>query len=241
MQKPTSSQNEIIEMFNKISSRYDLLNRLLSLGIDKRWRKIACADALSYLSGGELAICDVACGTGDMLLFWQKAAQKAGVKVSRFVGVDPAIAMLKIAQTKLDFADFIEGSATDIPLESSTQDIASISYGIRNVIDIDSALQEFYRILKPGGLLTILEFTRPQKNSLLQKAARFYVKKAIPLIGKLISNDKEAYTYLPSSIEFFLTKDELAAKLENTGFAVQQIKSHNFEISTTFIAKKEKP
>ena len=241
MQKPTSSQNEIIEMFNKISSRYDLLNRLLSLGIDKRWRKIACADALSYLSGGELAICDVACGTGDMLLFWQKAAQKAGVKVSRFVGVDPAIAMLKIAQTKLDFADFIEGSATDIPLESATQDIVSISYGIRNVIDIDSALQEFYRILKPGGLLTILEFTRPQKNSLLQKAARFYVKKAIPLIGKLISNDKEAYTYLPSSIEFFLTKDELAAKLESTGFTVQQIKSHNFEISTTFIAKKEKP
>ncbi len=241
MQKPTSSQNEIIEMFNKISSRYDLLNRLLSLGIDKRWRKIACADALSYLSGGELAICDVACGTGDMLLFWQKAAQKAGVKVSRFVGVDPAIAMLKIAQTKLDFADFIEGSATDIPLESATQDIVSISYGIRNVIHIDSALQEFYRILKPGGLLTILEFTRPQKNSLLQKAARFYVKKAIPLIGKLISNDKEAYTYLPSSIEFFLTKDELAAKLESTGFTVQQIKSHNFEISTTFIAKKEKP
>lgn len=241
MQKPTSSQNEIIEMFNKISSRYDLLNRLLSLGIDKRWRKIACADALSYLSGGELAICDVACGTGDMLLFWQKAAQKAGVKVSRFVGVDPAIAMLKIAQTKLDFADFIEGSATDIPLESATQDIVSISYGIRNVIHIDSALQEFYRILKPGGLLTILEFTRPQKNSLLQKAARFYVKKAIPLIGKLISKDKEAYTYLPSSIEFFLTKDELAAKLESTGFTVQQIKSHNFEISTTFIAKKEKP
>jgi len=173
-----------------------------------------------------------------MLIFWKEATKKRQIKVDTFLGVDPAIAMLQIASRKIEFAHFLEGSATNMPIESHTQDLVSVAYGFRNILNIDEALAEVYRILKPDGFLSILEFTKPLKINITQKAVRAYIKKIIPFVGSLISEDKEAYMYLPLSIECFLTKEELVQKLREAGFEIKRTIEHSFNISTTIIAQK---
>lgn len=229
-------QAQIIDMFNNISKTYDLLNHLLSFGIDKRWRKTACKNAFILCQKDKLEISDVACGTGDMLVAWKQMADKKNIK-AKLNGIDPAVKMLEVAKEKLD-ANFIEASATDLPLLENSQDLISISYGIRNVVEIDKAIGEFARVLKTDGLLVILEFTRPLKKNFINSFARWYLKKALPIIGRIISKDKGAYQYLPDSIDDFLSTKELCQKLEAKGFKIEQTKAQNFEVSTTIIAKK---
>ena len=231
-------QQEIIEMFNTISPTYDRLNRILSLGIDRNWRKNGCEKVLKDFATSPDLIVDVATGTGDLLLFWQNASKKLGVKIERFIGVDPAVGMLEFAKKKVPFASFFVGEATKIPLEDSSADIVSISYGIRNVVALDDALKEFYRVLKPNGVLMILEFMSHEKKSIMDKMMMIYMKKILPAIGKFISKDKRAYTYLPESIEAFLSSETMKNKLENAGFKVHQIHDETFKISTRFIAVK---
>ncbi|MEA3454907.1 MAG: class I SAM-dependent methyltransferase, partial [Campylobacterota bacterium] len=145
-------QEKIVGMFDEIASTYDLANRVLSFGIDKQWRRKGCDKAYSLLGKESLTqITDVACGTGDLLLYWRERAQKHGIEVEKYAGVDPSVGMLKVAREKVDFADFLEGKAQELPVEDEGTDIISISYGIRNVVDRVEALQEFYRALKPGG------------------------------------------------------------------------------------------
>lgn len=236
--KTTNDQNEIIDMFNNISSTYDLLNHLLSFGIDKRWRKTACNKVLKRLGRDNLNIADIACGTGDMIVAWEKACKNNSIKVEKFTGVDPAVGMLGVAKTKVDFADFLEGKATELPFEDNSQDILSITYGIRNVVDLDTAFNEFFRVLKPGGILVILEFAKQKNENLLDKFVRWYLHQMIPIIGGIISKDKEAYTYLPESIAGFLTSDELNALMEKAGFKVLETKNYSFKISTMFMVGK---
>lgn len=231
-------QKEIIEMFNTISPTYDRLNRILSLGIDRSWRKNGCERVLrSYKKAPDLVV-DVATGTGDLLIFWQNATIKLGTTIGKFIGVDPSVGMLEIARKKVPFASFHEGEATAIPLEDSSADVVSISYGIRNVVDLDGALREFHRVLKPDGVLMILEFMSHEKKSIFDKFVMFYMKKVLPTIGKFISKDKRAYTYLPESIEAFLSSEIMKLKLEEAGFKVREIHNETFKISTRFIAVK---
>jgi len=232
-------QEKIVGMFDDIAPTYDLANRVLSMGIDKQWRRKGCEKAYEILDKKELTqITDVACGTGDLLLFWEEYAKKKNIVVNKYVGIDPSVGMLDVARTKVDFAEFLEGKAQELPVCDEGTEIISISYGIRNVVDRVEALQEFYRALKPGGLVVILEFTKQEKSGVLSKIVDFGMKKVLPAVGGLISKNYAAYRYLPDSIEEFLTTAMLEKELESVGLEMKYTKSFSMGISTLLIAQK---
>ena len=239
MEKRIEKQERIVGMFDDIASTYDLANRVLSMGIDKQWRKKGCDKAYSILKKEKIEqITDVACGTGDLLLYWKEYAQKHKIEIKKFVGIDPSIGMLEVARKKINFAEFIEGKAQELPIEDNSTEIISISYGIRNVVDRVDALQEFYRALKPNGIVVILEFTKQEKSGIISKIVDFGMKKVLPMVGGLISKNYKAYKYLPDSIEEFLTTEMLEKELKSVGFDMRYSKSFSMGISTLLIAQK---
>ena len=233
-------QEKIVTMFDDIASTYDKANRVLSMGIDIQWRKQGCDKAFEILAKKELGqITDVATGTGDLLVYWKEQAQKNNVIIDKYVGIDPSVGMLEVARKKVDFAEFIEGKAQELLIEDESTDVISISYGIRNVVDRVEALHEFYRALKPNGIVVILEFTKQDRSSIIDKIVDFGMKNVLPRVGGLISKNYEAYKYLPDSIEEFLTTDMLAKELEETGFEMKYTKSFSMGISTLLVAQKK--
>jgi len=232
-------QSAIVNMFDNIAHSYDKANRILSFGSDIVWRRRACRRAL-YLYGQRAInqITDVACGTGDMLRYWQKEVEHGGYAVAEYVGIDPSKEMLKIAQEKLPDFRFIEGYAQDLPLNDETSDLLSITYGIRNVVERQKALVEFYRVLKEDGILVILEFTRRKKRTPIDKMVDWYMNNVLPKVGGWISGNKAAYEYLPNSIDNFLTTEQLIEELEAIGFKIKDVRSFSFGISTMLIAQK---
>ena len=233
-------QEKIVTMFDDIASTYDLTNRVLSMGIDIQWRKKGCDKAFEILDQKELTqITDVATGTGDLLIYWKEQAEKNAVTIDKYVGVDPSVGMLDVARGKVDFAEFIEGKAQKLPIADESTDVISISYGIRNVVDRVEALEEFYRALKPNGIVVILEFTKQDRSGVIDKIVDFGMKSVLPRVGGLISKNYEAYKYLPESIEEFLTTDMLAKELEEAGFEMKYTKSFSMGISTLLVAQKK--
>ena len=232
-------QEKIVTMFDDIASTYDKANRVLSMGIDIQWRKKGCDKAFEILGKQELGqVTDVATGTGDLLIYWKEQAEKNAVSIEKYVGIDPSVGMLEVARSKVDFADFIEGKAQKLPIDNESSDVVSISYGIRNVVDRAEALQEFNRVLKPNGLVVILEFTKQERKGLVDKVVDFGMKHILPRVGGFISKNYEAYRYLPDSIEEFLTTKMLAKELEVAGFKMKYTKSFSMGISTLLIAQK---
>ena len=233
-------QEKIVTMFDDIASTYDKANRVLSMGIDIQWRKKGCDKAFEILAKKELGqVTDVATGTGDLLIYWKEQAAKNGVNIEKYVGVDPSVGMLDVARSKVDFAEFIEGKAQELPVDDESSDVISISYGIRNVVDRVEALQEFNRALKPGGLVVILEFTKQERRGIVDKVVDFGMKNVLPRVGGFISKNYEAYKYLPDSIEEFLTTEMLAKELEEAGFEMKYTKSFSMGISTLLVAQKK--
>jgi demethylmenaquinone methyltransferase/2-methoxy-6-polyprenyl-1,4-benzoquinol methylase len=233
-------QEKIVTMFDDIASTYDKANRVLSMGIDIQWRKQGCDKAFEILAKKELGqITDVATGTGDLLVYWKEQAQKNAVTIDKYVGIDPSVGMLEVARKKVDFAEFIEGKAQELPIKDESTDVISISYGIRNVVDRVEALYEFYRALKPNGIVVILEFTKQDRNSIIDKVVDFGMKNVLPRVGGLISKNYEAYKYLPDSIEEFLTTEMLEKELESAGFEMKYTKSFSMGISTLLVAQKK--
>ena len=240
MSNSSQKQDKIVEMFDDIASTYDLANRVLSFGIDKQWRKKGCNKAYDILDLKHLTqITDVATGTGDLLLYWKDIALKKNITIDKFVGIDPSVGMLNVAKEKVDFAEFLEGKAQKLPLEDESTDIISISYGIRNVIDRVDALNEFNRVLKPNGMVVILEFTKQEKSGFVSKMTDFYMKKVLPTIGGFVSKNYEAYRYLPDSIEEFLTTKMLEDELVTAGFEMKFVESFSMGISTLLVAQKK--
>lgn len=238
-QEKQAKQEKIVTMFDDIASTYDLANRVLSMGIDIQWRKKGCDKAFEILGKSELGqVTDVATGTGDLLIYWREQAKKNRVTIEKYVGVDPSVGMLEVAKGKVDFAEFIEGKAQELPIADVSSDVISISYGIRNVVDRVEALQEFHRALKPDGLVVILEFTKQDRSGMLDKVVDFWMKKVLPRVGGIISKNYEAYKYLPDSIEEFLTTEMLSKELEEAGFEMKYTKSFSMGISTLLIAQK---
>ncbi len=226
-------------MFDNIAKTYDISNRVLSFGIDKSWRKIACNKTYKNYNKREIdLIVDVACGTGDMCQYWLKVAKKSRINIDEVIGIDPSKGMLEEARKKEIEAIFLEGEAKSLPIESEKADIVSITYGIRNVVDRVEGIREFNRILKKGGMLVILEFTKEEKPSFTSKIRDFYMKKILPSVGGFLSKNYEAYHYLPNSIDTFLTKEKLIEELEENGFEMVEAKGYSMDISTLFIAKK---
>ncbi len=232
-------QEKIVSMFNDIAGTYDVANRVLSMGIDKSWRNKACNLAYKFYEKDSIdKIVDVACGTGDMIEFWKNIAKNNGIELKNIVGVDPSVGMMDVAKVKLPEVEFIEAGAAQMPLDSNSADIISISYGIRNVVQRQEAFDEFARVLKKGGLVVISEFTKNEKKSPLDYVTDFYMNKILPTLGGLISRNKEAYTYLPNSIDEFLTTDNLCKELKQAGLEPIHTQAFSMNISTLIIARK---
>ncbi|MFW3405745.1 bifunctional demethylmenaquinone methyltransferase/2-methoxy-6-polyprenyl-1,4-benzoquinol methylase UbiE [Aliarcobacter butzleri] len=232
-------QEKIVSMFNNIAGTYDIANRVLSMGIDKSWRNKACNKTFELYGKKDIEkIVDVACGTGDMILFWQQVAKENGINLKNIVGVDPSVGMMEVGKKKLPDVEFIEAYATQMPLIDKSADIISISYGIRNVVQRQEAFDEFARVLKKDGLVVINEFTKNKKENLLDHLTDFYLNKVLPVLGGLISKNKEAYRYLPNSIDEFLTTENLCKELKQSGLEPVYVKAFSMNISTLIIAKK---
>jgi len=239
MANAENKQEKIVSMFDDIAPTYDTANRVMSMGVDKSWRRKACDLAYDYSEKKELdKIVDVACGTGDMMDFWQKRAKKKDIKIKEIIGVDPSVGMVGVAREKYPDFNYYISKATEIPLEDATADILSITYGIRNVVEREDALKEFNRILKKDGLVVILEFMKNENPSFLGKVMNFYTNKILPKVGGFISKNIEAYEYLPNSIEDFSTVENMQNELESAGFEMLYTKSFSMDISTLLIARK---
>ena len=230
-----NKQSDIINMFDSIASSYDITNRILSLRFDVRWRNEACKLSLGLLDSNKISILDMACGTGDMILSWLQYCNPDSI-----IGIDPSINMLEIAKNKLPKnIKLIQGEAAKIELENESIDLVSIAYGLRNIVELDLALNEFKRVLKKNGILLILEFTKKDRNSFLDSLALFYTSKILPLIGGLISSNYKAYKYLPNSIDGFLTLESLESKLLDIGFLVEIKKRYIANLCSLIIVRKK--
>lgn len=212
----TSDQaRRVREMFATIAARYDLLNHLLSGNIDKRWRRLVAKELSATLADSDAQVLDVACGTGDLSLTLCESGQ------ARITGLDFCRPMLDIAVTKAARSGapvpFVEGDALALPFDSSTFEAATIAFGLRNLASVEAGFRELLRVLKPGGRLAVLEFSKP-KTPILRSLFKFYFTKLLPLFGGLLSGSKSAYQYLPDSVARFPDQAELASLMKEAGF-----------------------
>ncbi len=242
-QSSTKSAGELVRpvadgsgaMFDAIARRYDFLNRVLSLGLDARWRR-ATVDALALRSGSR--VLDVATGTGDLALTLYRRCRDV-----RVVGLDPSAEMLKIADTKADRAghpdlELEEGDAQDLPFPDETFDAVTIAFGIRNVPDRAKGLLEMKRVVKPNGRIAILELGEPRRGPLAW-GARLYIRWIVPRIGALLSGSRE-YRYLQESIAAFPPSDEFGRMIEEAGLEVVEIRPLFFGVSNLFVARRRR-
>jgi len=203
-------------MFDRVAHRYDFLNRVLSLGIDRFWRK----KMTSLLpNGNNLKVLDLATGTADQLLFLFETSDK----LESGVGMDLAERMLEIGRQKIRKRSLSRvltlktGDATVIPAESNHFDVVTISFGIRNVLNVGQTLQDMHRVLKPGGRVLILEFSLPH-STFIRAGYLLYLRHVLPRIGAFISGDPYAYRYLNETIETFPHGKSFCTLMENAGF-----------------------
>lgn len=229
-------KTEIWKMFNHISPTYDRINRILSLGIDKYWRK----KVARFLPKKEkIRLLDCATGTGDQLF----SIMKRSKKISQAVGVDLASEMLRIGKKKLKEKPYAQGvslkqaSVTELPFVDESFDCVTISFGIRNVADAEKGLKEIFRVLSPGGRILVLEFSLP-KHPKLKAAHLFYLRHMLPKIGGWISKNKEAYKYLNETIETFPYGDNFCDLLVGAGFKNVQAHPLTFGVVTLYQGDK---
>ena len=233
----TEKGRGIRDMFDRIAPRYDLLNRVLSLGIDRRWRRFAVRQLVVPKDG---MVLDIATGTGDVAL---EIGSQTDPSVN-IVGSDFTQGMLVLGRDKISDSPYrdrimlVNAPCESMPHPDGIFDGITIAFGIRNVVDRVDALQEFNRALKPNGIVMILEFTKQDRSGVVDKVVDFGMKKVLPRVGGLISKNYEAYKYLPESIEEFLTTDMLAKELEEAGFEMKYVKSFSMGISTLLVAQK---
>ena len=203
-QTGTLSPDGVRTMFDRIAPVYDLMNRLMTAGLDQRWRRMTAAAAVRP---GDRVL-DACCGTGDLAV----AAQAAGGRVT---GLDFSEKMLERARRKSSSIEWMRGDLLELPFEDASFDAATVGFGVRNVADLERGLGELARVLRPGGRLGILEITQPR--GLLRPFYKLWFDGLVPLAGKLIPGGA-AYSYLPASVRRFPAPDELAGLLARTGF-----------------------
>lgn len=231
----TNKGERIREMFDSIAPRYDLLNRLLSLGIDKRWRRFAVKQ-ISYSTNGR--ILDVATGTADVAL---EIASSTPDKVT-IVGVDFSPQMVELGRVKVEQSQFAKritlqvAPCESIPFEDNIFDSATIAFGIRNVVDRLCGLKEMLRVLKPSGKIVILEFSNP-RSKFFKALYNFYFLKILPVIGGLFS-DFGAYKYLPDSVLEFPSQEDFKAIMTEAGFKNVTHTDLTFGIATVYTGEK---
>jgi demethylmenaquinone methyltransferase/2-methoxy-6-polyprenyl-1,4-benzoquinol methylase len=193
-------------MFDRIAPFYDAMNKVMTAGLDRRWRKATIEETVQH---GDRVL-DACCGTGDLAV----AARRAGA--GEIVGVDFSEQMLERARRKAPELEWIQADVLALPLEDATFDAAVVGFGVRNVEDLEGAIRELRRVLRPGGRLGILEITTPRGP--LKVFYRVWFDRIVPLLGRLLPGG-DAYTYLPASVRRFPAPDALAELLERHGFA----------------------
>lgn len=219
------------KMFGAIAGRYDLLNRLLSFGVDVGWRRALVARLPRQ---GELKILDLASGTGDVAI--EIVKRRPGAKVC---GADLSLPMLKAGVPKIikrGMAGAISlqaVSAEELPYPENTFDGLTIAFGIRNVARRDVALKEMARVLKPGAKALILDFSLPQ-NPVIRVLYGFYFHRVLPLLGGLVSGNFEAYRYLPKSVEGFPPREAFKAMMEEAGFKSVAFTDYTLGVATIY-------
>jgi len=204
-------------MFSAIAHRYDLLNHLLSLNIDRLWRRKAVTKLASILGKSNGLCLDLCCGTGDLALTMSQRG------VAQIVACDFSHPMLQLSRQKISKRNqnarirIIEADGLRLPFRSQLFDAVAIAFGLRNLESVAGGLTEMARVLKPGGKLIVLEFSKPT-NAVFDKLFQFYFFRILPQIGNLLSKHEDAYTYLPRSVRQFPDQMELAKTLTHCGF-----------------------
>lgn len=224
-------------MFDNISSRYDLLNRVLSLGIDRGWRKKALRMLVPM---APQRILDVATGTGDLAFMAARILKPAEV-----IGMDLSAGMLEVARKRNDAEGvsgetrigFVKGDAERIDFEDQSFDAVTVAFGVRNFGDLYAGLTEIHRVLRPGAPVVVLEFTRPRIFPFRQ-LFHIYFKHVLPLIGAWTSGDKRAYKYLFESVQAFPDYDRFIAELTRAGFTRSSYQSLSLGICAIYIGYK---
>jgi demethylmenaquinone methyltransferase / 2-methoxy-6-polyprenyl-1,4-benzoquinol methylase len=234
-EKPTIAQKEqVTQMFNNIAPRYDLLNHLLSAGIDISWRKKVISIVGRH---PHRKILDLATGTGDL------AIEAAKLQPEKIVAADISTEMLKYQHKKLlrknltALIELVNADAENLPFDDNTFDVAMVAFGVRNFEDLEKGLSEIRRVLKNGGLIVVLEFSKPERFPVKQ-LYNFYFRNILPGIGRLISKNNSAYTYLPDSVGHFPSGKDFTSFLEKTGFSETTIKPVTMGIASIYTGKK---
>ena len=191
-------------MFDRIAPVYDVMNRVMTAGLDRRWRRLAAAEVVWP---GDRVL-DACCGTGDLAV---EAERRGG----RVVGLDFSERMLERARKKSGAIEWVRGDALALPFEDGTFDAATVGFGVRNLADLEGGLRELARVLRPDGKLAVLEITRPR--GLLKPFFQLWFDVLVPLAGRVLPGGK-AYTYLPASVRRFPGPDDLSTLLERAGF-----------------------
>jgi demethylmenaquinone methyltransferase/2-methoxy-6-polyprenyl-1,4-benzoquinol methylase len=226
-----SKKEQVATMFNNVAGTYDFLNHFFSLGIDKLWRRKLVK--LIGLSNPK-KILDVATGTADL------AIAETKLHPEKIIGVDISEKMLNVGREKIKKYPTIElqiGDSENLQFDDNTFDAVSVSFGVRNFENVIAGLTEMKRVLKPEGKVFILEFSKPE-NWFIQKIYYFYFCTVLPFIGKIVSKDASAYTYLPESVKIFPDGEKFVELMQNVGFKNIECKPLTFGISTIYIAKK---
>jgi len=225
-----SKKQQVEQMFDNISPKYDLLNRILSGGIDIKWRK----DVIKMVQAAKpQTILDIATGTGDLAIMMAKNTD------AQITGLDLSAGMLEVGRKKVETegltnrVKMIQGDSENLPFEDNTFDCITVSFGVRNFENLEKGLAEIRRILKPGGTFIILEFSYPTTFPMKQLYT-FYSKNILPAIGKLISKDQTAYTYLPDSVAAFPHGEEMKSILKNVKFTQPIDKKLTFGIASIY-------
>jgi len=208
----TEKTEKVTRVFERVSSRYDIMNDVMSFGIHRLWKRWFVESLPLHQNGVYL---DVAGGTGDVASSLADRLTRFGIQAQILVSdINPA--MIEVGQKKFPHLSWACGSAESLPIPDNSVDVITIAFGLRNVTHRDQALAEFYRVLKPGGKMVCLEFSQPARP--LQKLYDLYSFYIIPKMGEVIAQDRDAYQYLSESIRTFLTREELLALMKNVGF-----------------------
>lgn len=231
------AKKEVVkDIFNDIAPKYDLLNHLLSMNIDKRWRR----KAMKYIGEEEKGhLLDVACGTGDFSI----AASRAGVK--EVTGIDISANMVEIGRKKVhelgldDRIDLRSGDSEQMEFRDATFDVVTVAFGVRNFEHLELGLKEMCRVLRPGGKVIILEFSMPEHFPMKQ-LYKFYFRHILPTLGGWISGNKNAYTYLPESVMKFPQGQTFLDIMKNCGFETPIQRKLSFGIASLYVGKAGK-
>jgi len=227
--------SRVRDMFAAIAGQYDFLNHLLSVNMDQRWRRVVARRLRGVLRTQDLQILDVACGTGDLSL---ALFETIG---ARIVGTDFCRPMLRIAIGKASRADrtmrFIEADALCLPFLDGSFDAATIAFGLRNLSNVERGLKELLRIIRPGGTVAVLEFSKPVGPA-FSRLFQIYFTNVLPIIGRLVSGSRHAYQYLPDSVSKFADQEQLALLMRQAGFTEVEYENLSGGIAALHLGKR---